>query len=127
MRVFSPSVGNRVIVLMPDLPPVSFAQLSDFPAPSDVTTPRPVTTTSGRPILSLPVAISASLISSLNQTKAFASPVSHSGHQDLGQVPGERFLQTRRVARRKQTTMSESHRGQRDIHWKLWFQPMPEI
>src|SRR6185295_15470416 len=55
--VFKPSVGKRVIVLMPDSPPVSLAQLSVLPAPSEVTTPRPVTTTTGRPILSLPAAI----------------------------------------------------------------------
>src|SRR4029078_361732 len=102
MRVFNPSVGNRVIVWMPHSPAVSLAQLSALPAPSDVTTPRPVTTTSGRPILSLPVVISASLPRSLNQSEAFASPVSLPGHQDLGQIPGERFLQTRRIARWKQ-------------------------
>src|SRR6478609_3826001 len=50
--VFSPSIGKRVIVRMPDSPAVSFAQLSAFPAPSDVTTPMPVTTTSGLPNLS---------------------------------------------------------------------------
>src|SRR5207344_1418147 len=61
IRVFRPSVGKRVIVLMPDSPLVSLAQLSVLPAPSDVTTPRPVTTTTGRPILSLPAAISLSL------------------------------------------------------------------
>ena len=42
------------MVLMPDSPAVSFAQLSVLPAPSEVTTPRPVTTTIGRPNLSLP-------------------------------------------------------------------------
>src|SRR5262249_57383763 len=63
MRVFNPSVGKRVIVLIPDLPAVSFAQLSDRPAPSDVTTPRPVTTTSGRPNLSLPDAAISVLLS----------------------------------------------------------------
>ncbi len=47
--VFSPSVGKRVIVRMPDSPAVSFVQLSVLPAPSDVTMPMPVTTTIGRP------------------------------------------------------------------------------
>jgi hypothetical protein len=34
---------------MPDVPAVSFCQLSALPMPSEVTTPRPVTTTTGRP------------------------------------------------------------------------------
>src|SRR3954470_6820644 len=52
IRVLSPSVGKRVIARMPDSPAVSFAQLSVLPAPSEVTTPSPVTTTVGRPNLS---------------------------------------------------------------------------
>ena len=39
IRVFRPSVAKRVISRMPDWPAVSFAQLSCWPAPSDVTTP----------------------------------------------------------------------------------------
>ena len=50
--VCSPSVGNRVMVRMPDWPAASLAQLSVLPAPSDVATPMPVTTTIGRPKLS---------------------------------------------------------------------------
>ena len=50
--VFRPSIGKRVMVRMPDSPAVSFAQLSALPAPSDVTTPMPVTTTIGLPNLS---------------------------------------------------------------------------
>jgi hypothetical protein len=50
--VFSPSIGKRVMVRMPDSPAVSFAQLSALPEPSDVTTPMPVTTTIGLPNLS---------------------------------------------------------------------------
>src|SRR5882762_10337278 len=49
---FRPSTGKRVTVRMPDSPAVSFAQLSSLPAPSDVTTPMPVTTTIGLPNLS---------------------------------------------------------------------------
>jgi hypothetical protein len=52
MVVFSPSVGKRVMVRMPDSPAVSFFQLSALPAPSEVTTPMPVTTTMGLPNLS---------------------------------------------------------------------------
>ena len=50
--VFRPSIGKRVTVRMPDSPAVSFAQLSFLPAPSEVTTPMPVTTTIGLPNLS---------------------------------------------------------------------------
>ena len=53
MRVLRPSVGKRVMARMPDSPAVSLAQLSALPAPSEVTTPMPVTTTTGRPALSL--------------------------------------------------------------------------
>ena len=55
--VFSPSVGKRVMVRMPDSPAVSFFQLSALPAPSEVTTPMPVTTTIGLPNLSCVVAM----------------------------------------------------------------------
>src|SRR4029079_9313857 len=61
IRVFNPSVGKRVIVLMPDSPPASLAQLSLLPASREVTTPSPVTTTTGRPILSLPAVIASLL------------------------------------------------------------------
>jgi hypothetical protein len=37
---------------MPDSPAVSFFQLSALPAPSEVMTPMPVTTTTGRPFWS---------------------------------------------------------------------------
>jgi hypothetical protein len=56
-----PSIGKRLIVWMPDWPAVSFAQLSSLPWPREVTTPMPVTTTTGRPCLSF---IEAILLSS---------------------------------------------------------------
>src|SRR6478609_4767017 len=125
MRVFKPSVGKRVMVLMPDSPAASFAQLSALPAPSEVTTPRPVTTTSGRPNLSLPAAIFRSpSANSFDEREAFAPPVPDTGHQDLGQVPIHRPLQTRRVTGRKQTTTTECDRGERDIYGELRLQPM---
>src|SRR5207245_8881437 len=46
------SVPNRVIFRIPDSPAVRRRQLSDLPAPSEVTRPPPVTTTIGRPALS---------------------------------------------------------------------------
>ena len=52
MVVRKPSVGKREMRRMPETPPVSFAQLSDVPMPSEVTTPIPVTAMIGRPFLS---------------------------------------------------------------------------
>ena len=48
IRVFSPWVEKRRMVLIPDSPAVIFAQFSVLPSPSDVITPMPVTTTIGR-------------------------------------------------------------------------------
>src|SRR5215468_11469861 len=50
--VLRPSVPNLVISRIPDSPAVRRRQLSDLPAPSEVTRPPPVTTTIGRPALS---------------------------------------------------------------------------
>src|SRR5262245_33530759 len=72
--VFRPSVGKRVIVFMPDSPPVSLAQLSLLPAPSEVTTPSPVTTTTGRPFLSLPAAIASLLNQSVQRERDLRRP-----------------------------------------------------
>src|SRR6266550_7787257 len=84
--VFSPSIGKRVMVRMPDSPAVSFAQLSVLPEPSDVTTPMPVTTTIGLPNLSR-VAVMCpppSLADRLDQGHAFAPPVTGPDHHNLG-------------------------------------------
>src|SRR4029078_3772668 len=67
--VFRPSVAKRESVLMPDAPLVSLAQLSLLPAPSEVITPSPVTTTTGRPILSLPAAIASLLNQSVQRER----------------------------------------------------------
>jgi hypothetical protein len=84
MRVFMPCVGKRVMARMPESPAVSLAQLSVLLAPSEVTTPRPVTTTIGRPILSLPDAICASpSVDPFDQSEGFAPPMPDTGHQDL--------------------------------------------
>ena len=48
---------------MPETPAVSFAQLSDLPTPSEVTTPMPVTAMTGRPALSTIVAALAMTLS----------------------------------------------------------------
>src|SRR5215475_2586510 len=62
--VLRPSVPNRVIWRIPDSPAVRRRQLSDLPAPSEVTRPLPVTTTIGRPALSrmLPMCSPVSLL-----------------------------------------------------------------
>src|SRR6266480_2975622 len=123
MRVFKPSVGKRVMALIPDSPDVSLVQLSDLPAPSEVTTPRPVTTTSGRPILSLPAAIfRPPSADPLDQREAFAPPVADTSHQNLSQSPIHWALETRRVTGRKQTTMTKRNRSQRDIYRELRLQ-----
>jgi hypothetical protein len=59
--VLRPSLGNREMRRIPDSPAVSLAQLSALPAPSEVMMPMPVTTTTGRPLLSFERAISSLL------------------------------------------------------------------
>src|SRR6185437_6724168 len=128
MRVLRPSVAKRVMARMPDSPAVSLAQLSVLPAPSEVTTPSPVTTTIGRPILSL---IDGMLvlpsIDPLDQRQGFAPPMADTSYQDLAQFAAHRTLYTGRVGRRKQTTMAKCNHGQCHIHGELRFQPVPDI
>ena len=82
MRVLRPSVGKRVMARMPDSPAVSLAQLSVLPAPSEVTTPSPVTTTIGRPILSLVDGhLRSPSADPFDQSEGFAPPVADTGHQ----------------------------------------------
>ena len=72
------------MVRMPDSPAVSFAQLSVLPAPSEVTTPMPVTTTIGLPDLSRgavmisPVDAAPCQLDRFDQGHAFAPPVAGS-------------------------------------------------
>ena len=77
--VRSPSVGKRLMRLMPERPAVIAAQVSSLPCPREVTTPMPVTATSGRPCLSR----SAMLFSSSpRETKrAFAPPMADRGDE----------------------------------------------
>src|SRR5262249_16484456 len=74
-RVFMPSVAKRLIVLMPDLPAVRYFQLSALPAPSEVTTPIPVTTTIGRPALSWLDGIAILPSGRFDQRQTFTTPV----------------------------------------------------
>src|SRR6187551_3303095 len=105
MRVRNPSVGKRVMARMPDSPAVSLAQLSVLPAPSEVITPRPVTTTIGRPSLSFGGIVVLPSVGPLDQSKAFAPPMADAGHQDLAHISARRPLQAGRVAGWKKTTM----------------------
>ena len=104
------------MVRMPDSPAVSFAQLSVLPAPSEVTTPMPVTTTIGLPNLSRgAVMFSPSVepapcsLDRLDQGHAFAPPVAGPDHDNLGrrlrtfQSPArsDRSAETARRARSK--------------------------
>src|SRR5471032_2047533 len=105
MRVLRPSVGKRVMARMPDSPAVSLAQLSVLPAPSDVTTPRPVTTTIGRPILSFDDGIFRSPSAGpFDQSEAFAPPMPDRGHYYLLQIASHRLFQSGRVAGWEQAT-----------------------
>src|SRR5713226_6085331 len=84
---FKPSIGNRVTVRMPDSPAVSFAQLSSLPAPSEVTTPMPVTTTIGLPNLSRAAVMlspQVQLLDRLDQGHALTPPVPGPDHHNLG-------------------------------------------
>src|SRR5262245_60722245 len=125
---FSPSVGKRVMLWIPDSPAVSFFQLSVLPAPSEVTTPIPVTTTTGLPALSFVAVISASPSGHrLDKGEAFAAPMPDTRHHNLVQTAGHRSFHARLASWSEQLTMADCDRGERDIHGKLRLQPMAEI
>src|ERR1700683_1389391 len=115
MVVFRPSIGNREMRRMPDTPPLSFAQLSDLPTPSDVTTPIPVTATIGRPALSpvAPAMISSS-IDPFEQCEPFAAPRAHTGDDQLRQR-GRAFPRIAASQRRKQLAVLEHHAAHSQI------------
>src|SRR6266481_9306233 len=101
--VRKPSVGKRVSVRMPDSPAVSFAQLSVLPAPSEVTTPIPVTTTIGRPNLSRAAVMlspQVQLLDRLDQGHAFTPPVPGPDHHNLGRRLRHFNLHARGIAGR---------------------------
>src|SRR5574340_729941 len=127
MRVFRPAVAKRVMLWMPDSPAVSFAQSSGLAAPSDVTMPVPVTTTTGRPCLSFAVAIVVSSAGRLDNRQTFAAPVPDPGYHHLAQRAGHGLFQPGRVSWRKQPSMAEGDRSESDVHDELWFRPVPEI
>src|SRR5437764_7810837 len=126
IRVFRPSVEIRVISRIPDSPAVSFRQLSSRPAPSELITPMPVTTTIGRPPWSV-FAIANPSIHRFDQSKTLAAPVADAGHHHLPQRRRHRPLESRLVGRWKQLPMAQGHCGKRDISRKLRLKPMTEM
>ncbi len=108
MVVFRPSVGKRVIVRMPDSPADSLAQLSDLPAPNEVTTPMPVTTTMGRPNLSRFAVMVSPQLYSLDQRHAFAAPVASPDHHNLGRRLGHFNLYAAAIVCRDTTPRARS-------------------
>src|SRR5436190_10379190 len=128
---FSPSIGKRVTVRIPDSPAVSFVQLSVLPAPSDVTTPMPVTTTIGLPNLSrvavmFPPRSALCLLDRFDQGHAFAPPMSSPNNHNLGRRLGHFNLKAGRIVRRKQCAARDRKRGNRKPQWKLGFHGMAE-
>src|SRR5258708_24925585 len=123
--VFSPSMGKRVMVRMPDSPAGSFAQLSAFPEPSDVTTPMPVTTTIGLPDLSrdavmfFPAGAAPGSLDGFDQGHAFAPPVTGSDDYNLCRRPGHFNLEPRGIVGRKQCSAGKRERRQRQPQRKL--------
>src|SRR5262249_59174276 len=81
----TPGGGRGGLGLRRDFPAVSFCQFSALPAPSDVTTPMPVTTTSGRPALSCVDSMFLPSRQRFDQRHAFAAPVTDAGHDHLPQ------------------------------------------
>src|SRR5258707_10364356 len=123
--VFSPSMGKRVMVRIPDSPAVSFAQLSDLPEPSDVTTPMPVTTTIGLPDLSrdavmfFPAGAAPCSLDGFDQGHAFAPPVTGSNDYNLCRRPGHFNLEPGGIVGRKQRSAGKRERRQRQSQRKL--------
>src|SRR5262245_12644625 len=100
---------------MPDWPAVSFAQLSALPAPSEVMTPMPVTTTIGRPFLPCEDAIS-SLLDRFDQRHALAAPMTDGGHDDPIDGTIIAAFDTRRIGWREQLFVAERERCKRNVH-----------
>src|SRR5262245_29965131 len=124
MRVFSPDVSNRLIARMPDLPVVRFFQFSALPAPSEVTTPMPVTTTTGRRSLLDGMRLS---LRRLDQRHSFAPPVADPSDHHALERAGEGLLDPGIVGRREKRTTAQSQRGEGDVHGELRLTPVAEI
>src|SRR6266478_5751729 len=122
--VLRPSLAKRVMRWMPESPAVSLAQLSPLPAPSEVITPMPVTTTTGCPFL--PDAMQASSADRLDKRHALSAPVADGGHRD---APKRAFIlpfDPRGAHRREQLFATECERGKRNVHGELRLEPVSE-
>src|ERR1700744_4698293 len=151
MVVRKPSMAKRETRRMPETPPVSFAQLSAAPTPSEVTTPIPVTATMGRPFLSCVALVmrfpfcsvqaryakpeagfrgrSCSAKHSLhafNQRQTLAAPIADPGHDHLRQVRWT-FPEIPRSRRREQLAMLDRRAGNPDIGNELGLHAMTDI
>src|SRR5215469_15999380 len=124
--VLRPSLGKRVMRWMPDSPAVSLVQFSALPAPSEVITPMPVTTTTGRPFLPPAAAMQASLGDRLDQCHALAAPMTDGGYRDARERAFILPFDARGVRGRKQLFATECERGKRDVHGKLRLEPVPD-
>src|SRR6476660_2576712 len=92
--VFRPSVGKRVIVLMPDAPLVSLAQLSLLPAPSESSRQVRSRPQQAAPSCPYPPPSLLSSTNPFNVSETFATPMTHAGYDHLLQLSGQRPLQT---------------------------------
>src|ERR1700728_4813879 len=144
MVVRKPSVGKRETRRMPETPPVSLAQLSAVPTPSEVTTPIPVTATIGRPFLScvalvmrLSPKVDQSMIRkggscskrslhALHQRETLAAPVADGGDDHLRQVRRTRS-EIPRARRREQLAMLDRRAGDPNVGHKLRLDAMTDI
>ena len=126
--VFSPSVGKRVMVRMPDLPAVSFFQLSALPAPSEVTTPMPVTTTIGLPNLSRVAVMFPPCDHLIASTSAMPSPRQWPAPITTiwDGACGHFNLEPRSLVGRKQRAARDRQRRQRQPQRKLRFHGVAE-
>src|SRR4029079_2287767 len=128
MRVRKLSVAKRVILWMPDSPLLRRAQLSSLPWPSEGTTPSPVTTTIGRPALSVFADIRFSPSArGFHQRQAFTPPMPNPCAHDLRNGAISNACTSRIIARRKQLTLADDRGGERNIHRELRLHPVPQI
>src|SRR5712671_6748870 len=125
--VLRPSLAKRVMRWMPDSPAVSFAQLSALPAPSEVMTPMPVTTTIGRPCLSRAVVIlQPPSFHRFDQRHAFTAPMADPGDHDPVEQTFIRLLDARGIRGWEQFFATERERAERDVHGELRLEAMAE-
>ena len=123
MVVFRPSVGKRVIGLMPDRPAAIALQLSDLPTPRDVTSPMPVTTTTRRPLLSkLALPMACASVHRRDEAEALAAPWAESGDEDSVGTRLARKLVAGAVERRIEDTLGNGQGRERHSDQEVGFE-----